>query len=172
MNKQATTAQGNKPALENVDLARVATAAPTAPESIALMEELSAALAAITGDSGKSSFDPADVCGPTARFVVAHDDAGSAIGCGAFRPLQPGIAEIKRMYARPGNPGTGSAILAFLEREALALGYHALWLETRLVNRCAVEFYEKRGYVRIANFGKYVGNPAAVCFEKRLPMTF
>ena len=48
------------------------------------------------------------------------------------------------------------------------MGYHALWLETRLVNERAVRFYESRGYKRIPNFGKYVGNTAAVCFEKRL----
>lgn len=141
---------------------------PAASESLELMEELSAALAAITGDSGKASFDPADVRGANARFVVACSEAGAAVGCGAFRPFQPGIAEIKRMYSRPGNPGTGSAILLYLETEAAALGYQALWLETRLANTRAVQFYEARGYARIENFGKYVGNPLAVCFEKRL----
>jgi len=171
MNKEATIVKADTPAIEDVGAATVTPTDPTAPESVALTKELSAALAAITGDSGKSSFDPADVRGENARFVIAHNAAGHAIGCGAFRPLQPGIAEIKRMYSRPGNPGTGSAILSFLEREAVALGYHALWLETRLVNRRAVEFYERRGYARIANFGKYVGNPAAVCFEKRLIKT-
>jgi ribosomal protein S18 acetylase RimI-like enzyme len=49
------------------------------------------------------------------------------------------------------------------------MGYRAVWLETRLINECAVRFYEKRGYSRIPNFGKYRGNPQAVCFEKRLP---
>jgi len=144
---------------------------PAAPESRELMEELSVALAAITGDSGKASFDPDDVRGANARFVVARNDTDAAVGCGAFRPLQPGIAEIKRMYSRPNNPGTGSAILLYLEAEAAALGYHALWLETRLINTRAVQFYEARGYARIENFGKYLGNPLAVCFEKRLVNT-
>jgi hypothetical protein len=31
-----------------------------------------------------------------------------------------------------------------------------------------VTFYERRGYSRIPNFGKYVGKEEAVCFEKRL----
>ena len=72
------------------------------------------------------------------------------------------------MYSRPGTSGVGSAILGFLETEAVNLGYQALWLETRLVNARAVSFYERRGYRRIPNFGKYVGNAKAVCFEKRL----
>jgi len=141
---------------------------PTAADAVRLMEELSTALEAITGDSGRASFDAADVVGPAACFVVARDAGGAALGCGALRPLQPGIAEIKRMYARHGTSGVGSAVLRFLETEAALLGYQAIWLETRLVNRRAVDFYEARGYARIPNYGKYVGNPLAVCFEKQL----
>jgi GNAT superfamily N-acetyltransferase len=141
---------------------------PASIDSLELMEELSSTLASITGDSGKSSFDPDDVRGSNACFVVARDAEGRAVGCGAFRPLQERVAEVKRMYSRPGTGGVGSAILAFLEVAAVKLGYRALWLETRLVNKRAVSFYERRGYRRIPNFGKYVGNPKAVCFEKRL----
>ncbi len=142
---------------------------PSAPESLQLMAELSTALEAITGDGGNASFDADDVRGPMACFVVARDADGAAVGCGAFRPLEPGVAEIKRMYARHGTSGVGSAVLRFLETEAAALGYQALWLETRLVNRRAMDFYEARGYARIANYGQYIGNPLAVCFEKQLP---
>jgi GNAT superfamily N-acetyltransferase len=141
---------------------------PGAADSMLLMAELSTALEAITGDSGAASFDVEDVRGPMACFVVARDGDGTAIGCGALRPLQPGVAEIKRMYARHGTSGVGSAVLRFLESEAVECGYQAVWLETRLVNRRAVDFYTARGYTRIANYGKYIGNPLAVCFEKNL----
>lgn len=141
---------------------------PGAADSVALMAELSTALEAITGDGGTASFDAEDVRGPMACFVVARGDGGAALGCGALRPLEPGVAEIKRMYARHGTSGVGSAVLRFLEAEAATLGYQAVWLETRLVNRRAVDFYEARGYRRIANYGKYIGNPLAVCFEKQL----
>ncbi|UFZ05312.1 GNAT family N-acetyltransferase [Bradyrhizobium ontarionense] len=132
------------------------------------MAELSATLARITGDSGRSSFDPDDVRGPQACFVVASDACGQAVGCGALRPLDADIAELKRMYARPGTRGVGAAILSHLEIAAAGFGYRALRLETRLVNQRAVRFYERHGYRRIPNFGKYVGRPEAVCFEKRL----
>lgn len=145
---------------------RIFSVDPAHPDAVQLLDELSDTLTAITGSSGKTSFDPDDVRGPRAHFVIARNGDGIAIGCGAFRPLQEGIAEIKRMYARPGNHGTGSAILAALEAEAKMLGYRALWLETRLVNQRAVGFYESRGYTRIENFGKYAGNALAACFEK------
>jgi GNAT superfamily N-acetyltransferase len=141
---------------------------PSSPVACQLLDELSATLAAITGDSGRSSFDPNDVRAPSALFVLARDEEGQAVGCGAFRPLQDGIAEVKRMYSRPGLAGVGTAILTYLEAEAANLGYGALWLETRLVNARAVRFYARRGYSRIPNYGKYRGNPEAVCFEKRL----
>ncbi len=141
---------------------------PTSAVACHLMDKLSATLAAITGDSGRSSFDPDDVRVSRALFVVARDERGRAVGCGAFRPLQAGIAEIKRMYSRPGSTGVGTAILAHLETEAAGMGYEALWLETRVINERAVRFYERRGYSRIPNYGKYIGNPNAVCFEKRL----
>jgi ribosomal protein S18 acetylase RimI-like enzyme len=51
------------------------------------------------------------------------------------------------------------------------VGYKALGLETRLVNERAVTFYERRGYRRISNLGKYVGSTKAVCFEKQLFQT-
>lgn len=141
---------------------------PALSDAQSLMNALSATLALITGDSGKASFDAADVQGERARFVVARNRMGIAVGCGAFRPLQEGVAEIKRMYAHPGYAGVGRAVLAFLENEARSLGYRELWLETRLVNARAVRFYEKHGYRRRENFGKYVGNAEAVCFEKAL----
>ncbi len=142
---------------------------PGTLDAIGLTDELSAALAAITGDSGRSSFDPDDVRLPRARFAVARDADGHPIGCAALRPLADGVAEIKRMYARPGNPGTGSALLAFVEREAAALGYRELWLETRVVNQRAVKFYSERGYAVIANYGRYAGRADAVCLSKQLP---
>lgn len=88
-----------------------------------LIAALSQRLAAITGSSGQASFDADDVRGPGAAFLLARDEEGRAIGCGALRPLQPGVAEIKRMYAAVAGQGVGSAVLAALEAKAKSLGY-------------------------------------------------
>jgi GNAT superfamily N-acetyltransferase len=141
---------------------------PGTPDAIALIDELSAALTAITGDSGRSSFDAGDVRVARACFVVARNASGQAVGCGALRALAGDIAEVKRMFARPGNPGTGRALLAFLEAQAGALGYRSLWLETRAINERAVRFYLAQGYAPIVNYGKYAGNAEAVCLAKQL----
>lgn len=141
---------------------------PDSADAQALMAELGTVLQAITGSNGSANFDVSDLRVDGARFAVARAPDGAAIGCGAFRPFADGVAEIKRMYARPGHRGVGSAILMYLEREAAALGYAALCLETRLVNQRAVAFYEARQYQRIPNYGRYIGNPLAACFSKRL----
>ena len=149
----------------------VAAEDPSSRDACALIVELSAALTAITGASGQASFDVADVRVARARFAIARDAAGRALGCGALRPFEApmaGVGEIKRMFARPGTRGVGSAVLNFLEQQATRLGYTALRLETRRVNERAVTFYERHGYRRIANYGRYVGNDAAVCLEKVL----
>jgi len=134
---------------------------PASADAQLLIEELSATLAAITGASGKASFAQQEA---GVLFVVARGDDGALLGCGAVRPLQDGVGEIKRMYARPGTRGVGAAILRHLE----AQGYPELWLETRKVNARAVDFYLKHGYQLIPNYGNYIGRPEAICFRKIL----
>lgn len=141
---------------------------PSDTDSICLMDELSKELEHITGDSGRNSFSPEDVCVPRSLFVVAYDDNGEAVGCGGIRYINKDVAEVKRMFARTKTIGVGSEILSYLELQAKRMGYSAIWLETRLINEQAVNFYKKRGYHQIQNYGKYNGNCKAICFEKKI----
>ena len=100
---------------------------------------------------------------PLPTLSLTPEDPGAADCLALMAELSTVLEEIT------GSSGIGSAVLTYLEREAAALGYQAVWLETRLVNRRAVDFYTARGYARIPNYGKYIGNPLAVCFEKQLP---
>jgi len=146
---------------------RLASVDPDSPDARQLIAELDAALAAITGDSGVSSFDPQDCRGAGAVFVIAYDAQGVAVGCGALRSLEGEVGEIKRMYARAGS-GAGAPILAELERRAAACGYRRLALSTRRVNVRAVDFYERHGYVEVPPYGRYVGRAVSVCLGRRL----
>ncbi len=51
-------------------------------------------------DEAKTDWTPKRVDGPGGRFVVAWVD-GIPSACGAFRPLEPGFAEVKRVYVAP-----------------------------------------------------------------------
>ncbi len=148
---------------------QIAACDPDSADGRVLLEELSATLAGITGSSGKASFSNDDARVPRSLFAVARAADGALLGCGALRPLDGDVGEVKRMFARPGTQGVGSALLAYLEREAAGFGYRALWLETRRVNTRAVGFYLKHGYAEIPNYGKYIGRPEAICLGKTLP---
>lgn len=146
-------------------------ASVSSPDAVALLSELSQELSTITGSSGNASFDAADLQDSRARFVVLRDADGTAVGCGAFRPMDDNIAEIKRVYARVKHSGVGATILHYLEQEAARIGFSAVRLETRVVNRDAVEFYLRNQYRVIPNFGQYAGRLEAICFEKTLFVT-
>lgn len=141
---------------------------PNEPEALLLMDELSKNLETITGDSGKNSFNSSDVCGPRSLFVVAYNESEEAIGCGGIRPINENIAEVKRMFTKIKALGVGTEILCYLETQARKMGYSTLWIETRLINEQAVSFYKNRGYYQIPNYGKYVNNSKAICFEKKI----
>lgn len=141
---------------------------PFSPDSCSLIEKLSAELAAITGDSGKSNFTIDSMDGDRSLWVLARNEKGDATGCGAIRPLTENIAELKRMFSDRSAPGVGKALLSFLETSAKNMGYTEIWLETRHVNHKAVNFYKNNGYVLIENYGPYIGRDEAVCFSKVL----
>ncbi|RYJ18051.1 GNAT family N-acetyltransferase [Rahnella variigena] len=141
---------------------------PFSPDSCSLIEKLSAELAAITGDSGKSNFTIDSMDGDRSLWVLARNEKGDATGCGAIRPLTENIAELKRMFSDRSAPGVGKALLNFLETSAKNMGYTEIWLETRHVNHKAVNFYKNNGYVLIENYGPYIGRDEAVCFSKVL----
>lgn len=141
---------------------------PNEPEAVLLMDELSETLECITGNSGKNSFSPKDVCVPRSLFVVAYDEYGKAIGCGGIRPIDENTAEVKRLFAKVKSIGVGTKILFYLEEQAREFNYSSLWLETRLMNKQAVSFYKSRGYHQIPNYGKYIGNIDSICFEKKI----
>jgi ribosomal protein S18 acetylase RimI-like enzyme len=144
---------------------------PRSPAAAELIGALSRELAARYdfSDDGSGNFKPEDVVGPRSEFLVGFID-GQPVACGAFRAMDDGAAEIKRMDVVPERRGRGFSklVLAELERRAARMGYAVARLETGTRQPEAIALYERSGYRRIPNFGIYVGNPQSVCFEKGL----
>lgn len=101
--------------------------------------------------------------------VVAYLD-DRAVGCGALKPLEADVMEVKRMFVLPEARGRGiaSKVLSELERWAIELGMRACCLETGQNQPEAIALYQKCGYQRIPNYGQYSGVYNSVCFQKRL----
>jgi len=91
-------------------------------------------------------------------------------GCGAFKEIAPGTAEVKRMYVLPEyrSQGIASLVLAELEKWAAELSFKTCVLETGKRQPEAIRLYEKNGYALIPNYGQYEGVENSVCFEKSL----
>ena len=95
--------------------------------------------------------------------LVARDDDGAPLGCGALRALDAGAAEVKRMYVVPAARGRGvsRAVLGALEEAARERGWTTLRLETGPLQPEAIGLYTSAGYTPIAAFGAYVDDPDA-----------
>ncbi|MGA0558109.1 GNAT family N-acetyltransferase [Larkinella sp. VNQ87] len=118
----------------------------------------------------QAKYDGFNKVDASARVVVVRQ-CEQAIGCGCFRPMtEPGFVEIKRMFVVPAFRGQGLALqlLEELERWAKEDGFRTARLETGNKQPEAVRMYEKAGYIRIANYGPYVGMETSICLEKRL----
>jgi GNAT superfamily N-acetyltransferase len=103
-----------------------------------------------------------------AVFLVAYSDEDEPVGCGGLRQLNGTEGEIKRMFVRPANRGTGvsTAILDALESEARQRGWSRLLLETGSAQPDAIRFYEREGYTPIPLFGGYIGSTISLCYAK------
>jgi GNAT superfamily N-acetyltransferase len=95
--------------------------------------------------------------------LLARDDDGTPVGCGALRALGDGTAEVKRMFVVPAARGRGvsKAVLSGLEAAARQRGWTTLRLETGPRQPEAVGLYTRAGYRPIGAFGAYAGAPDA-----------
>jgi GNAT superfamily N-acetyltransferase len=101
--------------------------------------------------------------------VVAYLD-GKAVGCGAIKEYEKGVAEIKRMFVKPELRGRGIAksVLSELEAWACELNFAECILETGWKQPEAVGLYQKCNYEIIPNYGQYEGVENSVCMKKSL----
>ncbi len=97
---------------------------------------------------------------PEGRLLLAFD-GDDAVGCAAFRRIEEGVAEGKRLYLRPACRGRGlggALVLALLEEARLA-GFRAFRLETLPGKMsAAAAMYRQMGFVEIP---PYVRRPIA-----------
>ncbi|HSD08249.1 GNAT family N-acetyltransferase [Flavobacterium sp.] len=134
---------------------------------IVIIEELSANLYRRFGSDGRNSFNDWKQNNPKYIFVIAEID-NKIVGCGAIRPITEKVGEVKRMFSKYPGKKIGQTILSYLENKGREVGYEELVLETRIQNEEAKRFYLKSNYKTIANYGKYVDRPEAICFGKFL----
>lgn len=139
------------------------------PEVKALIELIQGEYVVRYGGPDDAPIDAAEFAPPRGVFLLARID-GAPVGCGGWRDLGDGRAEIKRMFtvAAARNRGVARALLAEVERTADAAGIREMVLETGAVQPEAMALYASSGYARIEGFGHYAGAPLSRAFGKHL----
>jgi GNAT superfamily N-acetyltransferase len=90
-------------------------------------------------------------------------------GCVAFRFLEPGVCEMKRLFVRPDarSSGLGGLLVEEILKAAIAAGYEKMVLDTldRLQN--ARKLYERNGFITVP---AYYENPleGVIFMERKL----
>ena len=138
------------------------------PDFISLVKLLDEDLAIRDGDE-HAFYDQYNKLENINHVVLAYNN-NEAVSCGAFKELEPGIIEIKRMFTAVQARGKGiaSKVLKELEIWATELSYTAAILETGKKQPEAIALYKKNGYYIIPNYGPYAGMENSVCFKKKL----
>lgn len=109
------------------------------------------------------------LAGSDTLFLVARRD-GEACGMVAYRVLEPGHAEMKRMFVQQTarGLGLGRRLLLALEDAARQRGIARLSLETGVLQAEAIGLYRTAGYVECTPFGDYLPDPLSLFMSKGL----
>lgn len=152
-----------KPALVLVETA------PEAPEAASLIAALDDHLRELYPGMPIHGIDPVKFRQSGGIFLIGKVDR-VAVACGAIRPLEDGVGEIKRMYVRPEQRGSGfaRALLAALEQAAADRGYRTIRLETGENQVAAIRLYESAGYHSIPPYGDDTSDSRSRYFEKAI----
>ncbi|BDP41568.1 hypothetical protein DAETH_15370 [Deinococcus aetherius] len=135
---------------------------------IDLMKAQQRELRALYNDTDERTepFDPATLSGEGC-VLLAVEEGGELLACGALKRIEADTAEVKRMYTVPDarGRGLGRQVLAALIERGRALGFGRLVLETGDLQAEAIHLYESAGFTRIPNYGYYVGIENSLCYE-------
>jgi len=107
--------------------------------------------------------------GDGGAWLVIYDSE-RAVGCGGLRTLEPGVAEIRRMFVsqRHRRNGHGRRLLRELERIAVERGHDRVRLLTTEVLSEARRLYAAEGYRVVQRIAR-ARAPVEIWLEKDVP---
>lgn len=98
---------------------------------------------------------PGDYAPPHGVFAVVYEEH-RPVGCGGYRWFDRAAhtVEVKKVYVTPAarGHGLGRALLAWLERHAVAAGAERVLLETGVRNTAALRLFAAAGYEPVGGY--------------------
>jgi ribosomal protein S18 acetylase RimI-like enzyme len=100
---------------------------------------------------------PGGYASPAGRLLLMWEEQ-HVVGCGALRPIDAQVCEMKRLYVRPAfrGKGAGCEFVFALIAAAREIGYERMRLDTLPSMTQAMELYRSLGFTEIA---AYRANP-------------
>lgn len=108
---------------------------------------------------------PGKYARPAGRLLLASEH-GNALACGALRPNDDDVCEMKRLYVRPAarGKGLGVALIGELVKEARVIGYQRMRLDTLPSMTKAIALYRSLGFTEVAPY-RYNPIPGSLFLE-------
>ena len=151
---------------------RVSVETPLQDDVRALVDGLNGHLLPLSPLEFQFKMTVEQMAGPDTTVFVARDENGKAVGCGALKMHEDGIAEVKRMFTLPEVRGkrVGSVLVDAIVDLARARGVTRLVLETGTGPGFAGAWrlYENSGFTRCGVVLDYPESEYSAFFEKRL----
>ncbi len=150
----------------------IAIESPLTDDVRQLVKELNAYLNPLSPPEFQFQMTVEQMADAKTTVFIARDETGRAVGMGALKVFDTGLAEVKRMYTLPEVRGqrVGVALLDRIEALAREKGIGTLKLETGSVAgfEPAQRLYERGGFTRCAAFLDYPESDYSAFYEKAL----
>ncbi|TGK51605.1 GNAT family N-acetyltransferase [Leptospira kanakyensis] len=123
------------------------------------------------GFQAPNPMDFQDFLPPGGKFFIAeHNETKETIGSAAYTKFSDSQCELDAVYVFPKFRKNKVAIslLNELEKQAQADHYSSMILRAGAPQPEALTLYKNFGFKEIPSFGKWVSDPTAICFEKKI----
>jgi len=146
------------------------------PDALKLQAEVQQEYVVRYGEPDETPVQATEFTPPNGLFLVGYLD-GVPVATGAWRRhdatdsgFRDGDVELKRMYVTANARGRGfaRAVLAELERTAVAAGGRRVLLESGTAQPEALALYRSCGYRDIPKYGHYRDDPRSVSLAKEV----
>lgn len=133
-----------------------------------MLEALTAELATGGYKSGQTFGYSAEQLERSDVHLVVARVAGRLAGIAGVEVQGDGLAELKRLFVRPEQRGTGvaDALLAALLAHPAACRVRLVRLETGDKQQAAQAFYRRHGFAPVPRFSPYETSETSVCMQR------